>query len=243
MYSNKKDLEFISGIKDQIDFIELLVIHDFNETDEVVKRLIDIGLPVQIHIANSNHGINLANRKKHETNRLAMEKAIHVADMLGSEVIVVHPNDSNDDEIDVGYFLDFIKGFDDARIHIENLRFTPHSISSTIDDLAYLIENTGYSFCFDFEHCIVSYFAHVQETDYISFCRDYITKLKPKYFHISDGRLGNIKDIHLRIGKGEFDIKSMVRLIPENSSIVIETPHDEHQIEDIRWIKDATHYK
>ena len=53
-------------------------------------------------------------------------------------------------------------------------------------------------------------------------------KLRPKIFHISDGKLNNEKDNHLNIGEGDYDFKFLMRCVKGNESkhMTLETPRN-----------------
>ena len=50
--------------------------------------------------------------------------------------------------------------------------------------------------------------------------------IKPKMFHISDGKLNNEKDEHLNIGEGDYDFEFLMSCIKEAKSkyVTLETP-------------------
>lgn len=46
----------------------------------------------------------------------------------------------------------------------------------------------------------------------------------PKVYHLSDGYTSSEKDIHLNLGKGNFDLAKLISVIPHNSLVTLETP-------------------
>jgi deoxyribonuclease-4 len=74
---------------------------------------------------------------------------------------------------------------------------------------------------------------------YKEFIEEFL-KLKPKMFHISDGKLDNEKDEHLNIGEGDYDFEFLMSCVKKNNLtyITLETPrlNQETLEEDIRNI-------
>lgn len=57
--------------------------------------------------------------------------------------------------------------------------------------------------------------------------------MSPDLFHLSDGYMGLDKDIHESIGKGTFDLKRILAMIPPDAAVTLETPRDmDHGLND-----------
>ena len=82
------------------------------------------------------------------------------------------------------------------------------------------MRETGAGFCMDIGHAVCSANSHnINPIDYI---RSFI-ELEPKLFHLSDGDYAGIYDQHPHIGEGSFPLKDILRILPDNSRITIET--------------------
>ena len=76
--------------------------------------------------------------------------------------------------------------------------------------------------CLDFPHA--AEYAHSIGEPYTNFIRG-LLRLRPKYFHISDTRIQNKRDLHLHLKDGNLRIEYLKDLVPEDAKIVIETAH------------------
>lgn len=52
---------------------------------------------------------------------------------------------------------------------------------------------------------------------------DEFIMLNPAMFHLSDGKMGSKKDMHLNYGAGDFDLDYIIRRLPDDARISIET--------------------
>jgi hypothetical protein len=153
---------------------------------------------------------NPADTLKKDHNRSMMRLSIKWADVLNSDIIIVHPgigifensyNFINDDEWKT-----------DKRIIIENM---PHIIDGHTRVLGTSpteIKMYGRPICLDVGHMISSSVSH--NVDYKAFFKDFL-ELKPTMAHIMDGYSNTEQDQHLGIGDGDYDITYIVNKLIE----------------------------
>ena len=66
-----------------------------------------------------------------------------------------------------------------------------------------------------------------------------LLKLKPNYFHISDTKIQNRRDLHLHLKEGNLKFWYFEKIIPEKSRLLIETSHDfRKQHKDIKILRE-----
>ena len=206
-------------IKENVfDYIELMVI-----PDSEILPFQKINVPYIIHIAHEGLGLNIADKKKKEFNLKVINQSIEWANKLNAKYLILHPGF---EEIEIA--KDFLTKINDKRILIENMPkfgndnekmigFTPEEIKE--------LKKDKFGFCLDFGHAIKA--AASLKRDYKQYIKEFL-KLNPQVFHISDGMLNKEHDVHLDIGRGEYDLKFLANCIKENKSkyLTLETPKD-----------------
>ena len=90
-----QNFNFISQIyenKEKIDYIEILLIPDFNSIDiDIIK---DLEIPYAIHLSNSNYGIDMGNIKNQESTLNYLEKLNQNSEKLNELnpiCYIIHP--------------------------------------------------------------------------------------------------------------------------------------------------------
>jgi sugar phosphate isomerase/epimerase len=96
-------------------------------------------------------------------------------------------------------------------------------IGSSPEEIKRIVGETGLGFCLDVGHAInYSAWACLKYFDIL----DIFQSLKPKMYHLSDGDFHSEKDVHLNFGKGNFDLPYIIKKIPWNARVTIETEKD-----------------
>jgi len=206
-------------IKENVfDYIELMVIPDTE-----ISPFQKIKTPYIIHIPHENFGLNIADNKKEEFNLKMINQSIEWADKLNVKYLILHPGLG-----EIEKSKDFLTKVNDKRILIENMPKIgindEKMVGFTTKQIKELTRNR-FGFCLDFGHTIKA--AVSLKKDYKKYIKEFL-KLNPKVFHISDGMLNTEKDMHLDIGKGEYDFNFLINCIKENESkyLTLETPRD-----------------
>ncbi len=177
-----------------------------------------------IHAPHFGHGVNLADRALREGNAALMTDARRFADDLGADEIIVHGGFGGSLEEMCQQAL----ALQEPRLVLENvpkvgidgqscLAWSPELLALTLDSGAFS------GFVLDIGHAIyASRSAGVSLQDYLA----QFLALKPRLFHLADGEKTSEKDIHLNIGKGNFDFGFILAKLPKNARITLETPRD-----------------
>ncbi|MBU2637442.1 MAG: sugar phosphate isomerase/epimerase [Nanoarchaeota archaeon] len=231
-YTDAIGYEYLRKIASFVDFVEILPLPD----DEVYKNFADFDIPFRIHAPHQGQGSNPSDKSAHKRTLKCMEVAMKAADLFDSPTIVVHPG-AYKAPGSLQTAIDFLKKYKDKRFLIENLPAESEKRSelcSTAEDMARIIKELGCGICLDFGHATLTETATGQNYKEII---DGFLKLKPKYFHIMGGSLRERVD-HKELFWGDFDIAYFRRCIPENSVVVLETPHEPAmQIKEIEFLK------
>ena len=219
------------------DFIETMAI-----AGEDYRPLKDYGLPVTIHAEHIYFGVNQADPLLQEKNARSLDFAIQTADMLGSDVIVLHPGCLMNHGCSMQAAIDFIRGARDPRIVVENM---PNYISAdgripnvgrNIEEMRQILSATKAGFCLDIDHAAVA--AADSGLDYMKVIREFMA-LKPDYFHVSDTTLKSKQGDHMHLGEGGLDLLGIKSLLPKGARVALETPVDvDGRIRDIEFMRE-----
>ncbi|MBU2561314.1 MAG: sugar phosphate isomerase/epimerase [Nanoarchaeota archaeon] len=216
-----EDLEYAKRIAKYCDFFEVTAIPKSN-----FRALKAIKRPFTVHTIHSHWGFNPADPAKKDTiNRVGVETAKKAADILGAETIVVHPGYLEDKTCSIKHTISFIKRID-SRFVVENMpALGPGGkrIGGSLSEMRSILRDTRKSMCLDFPHA--AEYAHHHGLDYIQFIKR-LMALKPRYFHISDTRIQNRKDLHLHMKEGNLRLWYFEKLIPKGGRLLIETAHE-----------------
>lgn len=205
-------------------YVELFAVpHSFDDTHLKWGALKDKNIPVIIHGAHSGFKVNWAEISMEKFNQEESLDGFRFADWLGADTIVFHPGFmGNIDET-----VRQLSSFNDKRIVVENKPHKSKIITdiifrgSTPDELAYICDKTGYQCCIDVAHAICS--ANSHNEDGYEYVKKFL-ELDYRVCHISDNYYKNEMDIHLSLGKGEYDFKKLLDMIKKDVYLTIETP-------------------
>lgn len=202
------------------DYIELYVVPDTLANIEKWKAL---NIPYDIHATHSAFGVNLSIREKKEFNYNNYLQVKKYADALKTDVIVYHCGTNGDYKETAEQLM----SFDDDRILIENKPYKPitknndcYCVGTKYEHLKYIIDTAHCGFCLDIGHAICA--ANYYKIDYINFISKLVS-LNPTRIHLSDIHIGSVYDEHLHFGFGELDFKIILKLLPKDINITIET--------------------
>ena len=221
LWSNQKDL-----LKAAIDLIENKVF-DYIELSVVPNTNIDpfkYDFLYVIHTPHEKFGVNIGDPEKKEYNWNMINESIDWADKLNARNIILHAGYGS-----MNAAKRLLEEVDDNRVLIENMPkvglndekmigYTPEQIKKLL--------GKRFGLCLDLNHAIKA--AVSLKKPYKEFIKEFL-KLKPKMFHISDGKLNNEKDEHLNIGEGDYDFEFLMSCIKKAKSkyVTLETPRTE----------------
>lgn len=202
-------------------YIELFVVPD--SFDEYADIWAGLKIPYIIHAPHYDKGVNLAQRTALHNNIQRASETLAFADKLKADTVIFHPGIEGDIR-ETAYQLQVIN---DKRIVVEN---KPHFGRNDVlcngaspEEIEYLINSSNVGFCLDISHAICS--ANAKQIDPLHYLKRFI-KLQPKMYHVSDGNQIEVYDSHDHIGTGTYKLREIISLLPEDSTITIETDKD-----------------
>ncbi|MFA5114011.1 MAG: TIM barrel protein [Candidatus Margulisiibacteriota bacterium] len=178
-------------------------------------------VPYVIHAPHFRGGMNLAKKEQAAKNLTLIREAQQFADRLMADKIIVHPGIAGEIK-ETTRQLALIK---DRRILIENKPY--HALDddlicngTTPAEIKLVMDGAGVGFCLDIGHAICA--ANAQRQEPLAFLREFL-RLKPAMFHLTDGDRHGVLDSHSHIGQGNFDFPALLRLLPADALVTVET--------------------
>ena len=180
-----------------------------------------------IHAPHAVQKLDISNPEEFESNRQRLMSSQQFADMLGAEMIILHPGLWRGEKYLEESMRQF-KAFGDARLTVENLpgycsqtKRELHGI--TPDEIRRFISETGAKFCLDFSHAICG--ANTYNRDIYEVLSEFAA-LKPAMYHLCDGDVASTCDDHRHYGEGNYDLRRLVtEFTAGNALITMETGH------------------
>lgn len=217
-----------AALKDgKFDYLELFALPDtFAETHAAVKAAFG-GVLTVIHAPHALQGLDISAPDELENNRRRLLSSQQFADMLGAEIIILHPGMWRGEKYLAESMRQF-KAFNDSRLTVENL---PGYCSQTLrelhgitpEEISRFIAATGAKFCLDFSHAICG--ANTYNNDIYETLAAF-KALKPAMYHLCDGDVSGTSDDHRHYGEGNYDLKRLVtEFTDDNALITMETGH------------------
>jgi sugar phosphate isomerase/epimerase len=209
-------------------YIELFAVPDsFEHTINIWKPLRKI--PFVIHAAHSSVGFNPAKPECFKRNLELAEEAFQFSDGLSADTIIFHPGSEGKIEETINQFKMIKSKYDTLtnKMVVENKPYYGKLDGHPIicngydpTDIQRVMIECSIGFCFDIGHAI--YAANALKQNLYDFLNMF-HRLSPRMYHLSDGNINGVEDLHLNIGKGNFDFLKILKHIPKESKISLET--------------------
>ena len=236
-----KNFDFIPEInvnKDLIDFIEIILMPEFNSDD--INSINELKFPYVIHIPSSNYGIDFGDKEKNKNNEAYIQKLNQICGKLTPICYIVHPESG-----DMNLSIKNLKKIKAKPLALENM---PKKSLKNGDLLGYDINQLkeyfkqipNLEFCFDLNHAIKAAISmNLKSFDYMQQLIDY---KKPIIFHLSGGNLNVEADEHLPLNEGQYDlrlIKNFLLSLDYELYLTFETPrnYEKKSEDDIKNMK------
>lgn len=191
---------------------------------KMVKMWKGLKIPYVVHAPHYQAGLNLAKKESEEINFKLMDETRRFADSLSAEDIIVHPGIAGD----INETARQLKELNKPRLLVENKPY--YAIfdglvcnGTTPDEIGFVMEEAGIGCCLDIGHAFCA--ARGLKKEPMEFINGFLG-LKPEIFHLSDGDYFSEYDRHDHVGKGNYDIKSIMKLIPIGKKVTVETVKD-----------------
>lgn len=230
IYSEKS---FLEHFRKKIDFVEILTIEgrDYEFTRQLSQ------FPVVIHAQHYIFGANPADKSKDGGNISSANFARKIADSTNAKRIIIHPGVINNGSSSEDNAVSFIKNLNDKRVLIENLpKYKDFNcLCTTPEETKEFMKKADVKLCFDINHAIETAFQAGR--DYKEFIKEFI-KLKPVQYHLGGQRIKGGIASHLSFQDSEIDLKEILKLLPKDAEITLETEPDIEKMEsDINIIR------
>lgn len=233
--------EFVAAKDDM--FIELMIVPSSTK-DDFLKIKQQLGnTEVRLHAPHKTFGFDASNRDLEQENRRMFALVQSVADIFKAETIVVHAGCGHGEKYAKETVRQF-KLFNDERIVVENLPVSGDDDvkrhGNTPEEIAYIMQETGCGFCFDFSHAICAALSLNLDVD--GQLRGFYA-LNPHVYHLCDGNIFKAEDLHLHFGAGNYPLAHFLNdYTDENAYITMETGEGVLLHNDL-WVKDYNYLK
>jgi deoxyribonuclease-4 len=232
------------------DYIELYVVPDTLDTLPIWKTLCNYGIPFTLHAPHFIHGVNLADKSKENFNFKIFGQVKEFFTELNADYIIVHSgmdghiNETvrqlknitvKDAMLTTHYLIENKPYF----VYFDKTNSLKNCVGSTIEEIVFAIECTGFGFCLDIGHAIcASNSLKLKPYEYLA----EFNKLNPVCYHLSDNFIDSKTDEHMHLGQGNYDFKKIFAIIDTGKNIAIETNKHSREnlndfIEDMTWLK------
>ena len=222
------EVSFLKKFESNVDFFEIMAVQKNN-----YSFLKELKKPIIIHAQHQAFNVNNADKSKEKINKDSINFAVKIADMAGAEKIILHPGIISDENCSEENSINFIKNLKDNRIIIENLP-GKDSLCKTPEETKEFLKKTKKGLCLDINHAIE--IAVSMNEDYIEIIKEFI-KLKPIHYHIGGQKI-TANQTHLCLKESDIELEKIMKMIPKNAEITLETEVDVKKTEeDIKIIK------
>lgn len=215
--------------KGKIDFIELYALPGtLDKTLPIWKR---IPFPFVIHAAHHSDGMNLSNPDSFQHNKSLIQEATLFASALQASHIVIHPGVNGTLDETIRQLSILASSQNGLRWLIENKPMFGNGPNLTCvgyspSDIKRIMTSTSCGFCLDFGHALNT--ANSLEIDFFDLLDQFFV-LRPELFHLCDGDLNSQLDKHFHLGKGTFPLDKIIKRLPNNALVTLETEKDSNQ--------------
>lgn len=209
------------------DYVELYV--DPGTEKDALGQWSERGLPFFLHVPHSYSGFNLSRRECQSENLRILKEVEPYRLALEPEFVIFHPGIQGSIDETICQINGMKKEFPD----IFNLAIIENKpkiglkgeicIGASPEEIERIIEETALGFCLDIGHAIC--FAAWAQIRWEKVLHLFM-KLKPKVYHLSDGDMNSHTDSHLHYGDGNFELSKIIKLIPSNVYVSVETDKD-----------------
>lgn len=224
------------------DYVELFVVPD---SITYLNKWKEINLPMVLHAPHSNTGFNLSLRSVELKNRNLLKEVEVFCEVLNPKKIIFHPgtNGSMEETIRQAKTLkNEFSGLFKLALMENKPKMGVHGevcLGASPEEMKKFLDETMLGFCLDMGHAIC--YAAWKGADYKDVISQFL-KLNPEIYHLSDGDIRSKTDMHLNFGKGNFDLKQAISLIPQNAYVSIETEkRSQTELDDFK--EDALYFR
>ena len=209
------------------DYVELYV--DPGSERDVLGQWRGNGLPFFLHAPHSYSGLNFSKREGETKNQRILKEVESYRLALNPKYVIFHPGIQGSLNETIRQINNLKKEFPDIFKSdlIENkpkIGLKGEScLGASPEETEWIIGETGLGLCLDIGHAIC--FATWAQIGWEEVVNQFM-ELKPKVYHLSDGNISSHTDSHLHYGEGNFELSKIIKLIPSDIYVSVETEKD-----------------
>ncbi len=209
------------------DYLELFI--DPKSPLETVSYWQQLKIPFHCHAPHYFAGVNFSDPAYKDLNEVQVKRVEFFRQVLNPEFIIFHPgiNGKLDETIRQ---LNFFKNQYPELFKTVLIENKPKlglngqvCLGASAPEIQSILQSIGCGFCLDIGHAIC--FAAWAKLEWEKVINDFLT-LKPRVYHLSDGDHHSVIDLHEHFGAGNFDLPRILKMLPPNQGLTIETKKD-----------------
>lgn len=229
--------------KQLFDYIELYIVP--NSQHKCISRWKGRPWTYVLHAPHSYSGLNMSLSKCERRNRSLIDETDQFRSALKPGNVIFHPGINGNIHETIRQLLILKAEYPDL-FDLALIENKPRiglkgetCIGSSPEEIKRIIGETGIGFCLDVGHAInYSVWANLKYDEVL----DKFLSFNPKIYHLSDGDDTSEKDSHLNFGKGNYNLEAILKKLPPQATVTIETDkHIEEKLQD--FYKDVLYLK
>lgn len=239
----------LKAVRDNVyNFVQLHARYTPEYYDGILRKIEQkmTGIKAIVHapfyIPSKYNGVNTSDESWLTQNIQALEFSQKCADLLQSEIIILHPGIGDSDKC-VDETIRQVRLINDSRITIENLPYEVFGCfmhGGRFENISRIVNEADCKFCFDFAHAVCA--AISLNIDIYDSLGKY-KALNPILYHLSDGDISISFDAHLHLGVGNYDIKRFLSEFSNTDAMIVLETFNPPSAEIEPWLKDADYLK
>lgn len=225
------------------DFVEVYV--HWQTSSEHLSRWQELRVPIRLHAPHTHGGFNPSVKEGMEQKQEILKRVDAYRQALNPGSIVFHPGINGHINETIEQFKSYQKQFpalfksalmeNKPKVGLEG----EMCCGASPQEIDTVLKATGFGFCLDFGHAIC--YAAWAKLPWAKVL-DAFMRLSPSLFHLSDADAASVIDDHRHFGEGNYDLRAIMRRIPDGSFVTIETKHDHpDHLDDFK--RDVDHLK
>lgn len=229
--------------KGVFDYIELYVVPGTNKN--CLDQWKEKNFSYILHAPHYDSGFNLSLRSWESRNRLLIEEVESFRAALKPAMIIFHSGVHGFIYETIRQILLFKKEYPTLfnSAIIENVPKIGIKgeicLGASPEEIERLTHETGLGFCLDIGHAIC--YAAWAGIEWELVINQFM-KLNPHMFHLSDGNINSKTDLHLSFGEGNYELSSIIKKLPSQAYVSIETKKNS-KLNLIDFERDSAYFK
>ncbi len=209
------------------DYVELYI--DPDSAKDCLSKWTGKEFPFILHAPHSYSGLNFSQQEGDTENQRMIKEVETFRIALNPKYVIFHPGIQGSDNEAIRQINNIKKEFP-ALFNLALIENKPKvglkgevCLGASPEEIERIIGETGLGFCLDIGHAIC--YAAWAQIGWEKVVNQFM-KLGPKVYHLSDGNINSYTDSHLHYGDGNFELNKIIKLIPSEIYVSVETDKD-----------------